>query len=93
MRGVIQVGDVHSHGGRVESGASNSEVTGRPVARIGDRCTCPIQGECVIVEGDSDFTVEGSHGAGAGLATRDRPPVHETACFEPVLQRQRAPLQ
>ena len=71
MRGVIRVGDVHSHGGRVESGAANSEVTGRPVARIGDRCTCPIHGECVIVEGDSDFNVEGSFASFDG---------HKTSC-------------
>ncbi|RQT03687.1 PAAR domain-containing protein, partial [Burkholderia contaminans] len=48
MRGIIRVGDVHSHGGRVETGASNSEVMGRAVARQGDRCTCPLHGEVVI---------------------------------------------
>jgi uncharacterized Zn-binding protein involved in type VI secretion len=71
MRGVIRVGDVHSHGGRVESGAPNSEVMGRPVARVGDRCTCPIHGECVIVEGDTEFDVEGSFASFDG---------HKTSC-------------
>lgn len=71
MRGVIRVGDVHSHGGRVESGAPNSEVMGRQVARVGDRCTCPIHGECVIVEGDSKVDVEGSFASFDG---------HKTSC-------------
>ncbi|MDR8032065.1 PAAR domain-containing protein [Burkholderia cenocepacia] len=71
MRGIIRVGDVHSHGGRVESGAANSEVMGRAVARIGDRCICPIHGECVIVEGDLDFEVEGSFASFDG---------HKTSC-------------
>nr|WP_310138816.1 PAAR domain-containing protein [Burkholderia ambifaria] len=71
MRGIVRVGDVHSHGGRVESAAPNSEVMGRAVARIGDRCTCPIHGECVIVEGDADFEVDG------GFASFDG---HKTSC-------------
>ncbi|AYQ37093.1 hypothetical protein CVS37_02455 [Burkholderia lata] len=44
MRGIIRVGDVHSHGGYVETGASNSDVMGRTPARVGDRCTCPLHG-------------------------------------------------
>ncbi|MBN3727314.1 PAAR domain-containing protein [Burkholderia sp. Ac-20379] len=71
MRGIIREGDIHSHGGRVESGAANSEVMGRATARVGDRCTCPIHGECVIVEGDSDFQVEGRAAAFDG---------HRTSC-------------
>ncbi len=71
MRGIIRVGDTHSHGGRVESGAPNSEVMGRAVARIRDRCSCPIHGEGVIVEGDPDFEVEGSFASFDG---------HKTSC-------------
>ncbi|WP_080418622.1 PAAR domain-containing protein [Burkholderia ubonensis] len=71
MRGIIRMGDVHSHGGRVESGAANSEVMGRPIARVGDRCTCPVHGECVIVEGDTAFDVEGSFASFDG---------HKTSC-------------
>jgi len=61
MKNVIRVGDTNSHGGVVETGASNFCVDGRPVARVGDRCTCPVNGhhDCKIAEGNSDFIVEG----------------------------------
>ncbi|ASE99566.1 PAAR domain-containing protein [Burkholderia cepacia] len=59
MRGIIRVGDLHTHGGRVESGAATSKVMGRAVARVGDACSCPLHGACVIAEGDMAFDVEG----------------------------------
>lgn len=71
MRGVIRVQDVHSHGGHVETGAPNSEVMGRAVARKGDRCTCPLHGEVTIAEGDEDFQVDGAATAFDG---------HKTSC-------------
>ncbi|MGF6240622.1 putative Zn-binding protein involved in type VI secretion [Paraburkholderia sp. GAS38] len=71
MRGIIRKGDRHSHGGRVETGAPNSEVMGRPVARKGDRCTCPIHGECQIVEGDTNVDVDGQPASFDG---------HKTSC-------------
>lgn len=71
MRGIIRVGDRHSHGGRVESGAPHSEVMDRAVARQGDRCSCPMHGECVIAEGDPDFIVDGAEVAFEG---------HKTSC-------------
>ncbi|WP_322055522.1 PAAR domain-containing protein [Paraburkholderia bannensis] len=73
MRGIVRVGDATSHGGRVETGSSASEVMGRAVARLGDRCICPIQGHqnCVIVEGDSAFIVDGQPAAFDG---------HKTSC-------------
>jgi len=71
MRGVIRVGDVHSHGGRVQTGASSSEVMGQAVARKGDRCTCPLHGEVVIAEGDEEFQVDGAAAAFEG---------HKTSC-------------
>ena len=60
MRGIIRVGDVTSHGGRVIAGAC-SKVMGRQVARLGDACICPIQGHsgCVVAEGDPEFIVDG----------------------------------
>ncbi|MEK6351535.1 MAG: PAAR domain-containing protein [Burkholderia cenocepacia] len=61
----------HTHGGRVESGAGTSKVMGRAVARIGDTCSCPIHGVCVIVEGDPEFKVEGQAAAFDG---------HKTSC-------------
>ncbi|AXF24551.1 hypothetical protein CUJ89_30220 [Burkholderia pyrrocinia] len=71
MRGIVRVGDMHTHGGRVESGAGTSEVMERAVARIGDTCSCPIHGACVIVEGDMAFDVEGRAAAFDG---------HKTSC-------------
>jgi uncharacterized Zn-binding protein involved in type VI secretion len=60
MKKVIRVGDPTSHGGKVETGASDFEVDGLPVACVGDRCFCPQQGHenCVIVEGNADFIVD-----------------------------------
>ncbi|WP_174999645.1 PAAR domain-containing protein [Burkholderia lata] len=71
MRGIVRVGDVHTHGGRVESGAGTSKVMGRSVARIGDACSCPIHGTCTIAEGDTAFNVEGRDAAFDG---------HKTSC-------------
>ncbi|RQR21855.1 PAAR domain-containing protein [Burkholderia sp. Bp9143] len=71
MRGIIRVGDGHTHGGRVESGAEISKVMGRAVARFGDACSCPIHGDCTIAAGDVAFHVEGQAAAFDG---------HETSC-------------
>ncbi|WGS53052.1 PAAR domain-containing protein [Paraburkholderia sp. D15] len=71
MRGIIRVGDLHTHGGRVETGAAHSEVMGKAVSRKGDRCTCPLHGKCVIVDGDEDFIVDDEPGAFDG---------HKTSC-------------
>ncbi|MBN3838036.1 MULTISPECIES: PAAR domain-containing protein [Burkholderia] len=71
MRGIIRVGDRHSHGGTVETGAPNSKVMGRAVGRIGDRCVCPEHGEVVIADGDGSFKVEGANAAFHG---------HKTSC-------------
>ncbi|MBM2767487.1 PAAR domain-containing protein [Burkholderia anthina] len=71
MRGIIRVGDTHTHGGRVESGAATSKVMGHAVARVGDTCSCLVHGTCTIVEGDPDFNVEGRAAAFDG---------HKTSC-------------
>ncbi|WP_175691741.1 PAAR domain-containing protein [Burkholderia anthina] len=71
MRGIIRAGDLHTHGGRVESGAETSKVMGHAVARVGDPCSCPIHGACTIDEGDAAFTVEGKAAAFDG---------HKTSC-------------
>ncbi|MGA4045437.1 PAAR domain-containing protein [Ralstonia nicotianae] len=61
MRGVIRVGDLTSHGGQVLTGAEKSRVMGQAVARVGDRCSCPMPGhrDCVIVEGDPNVKIDG----------------------------------
>ncbi|AFQ51644.1 PAAR domain-containing protein [Burkholderia cepacia] len=71
MRGIIRVGDRHTHGGRVESGAEISTVMGRAAARFGNACSCPIHGACTIAAGDAAFIVEGEAAAFDG---------HETSC-------------
>lgn len=54
MKGVIRLGDVTSHGGRVIVASGAAFVAGIAVARQGDACTCPVSGHaiCIIVEGD-----------------------------------------
>lgn len=61
MRKIIRLGDSTSHGGKVVSATSHVTVGGLPVARMGDKCTCPKRGHnnCVIVEGDPDWTIDG----------------------------------
>lgn len=61
MRKIIRLGDPTSHGGKVVSATSHVTVGGIPVARVGDRCTCPVKGHnnCVITEGDSNWLIDG----------------------------------
>lgn len=62
MRKVIRLGDPTSHGGKVESvSAAHFTVGGIPVARVGDKCSCPIKGHdnCTIVEGDQHHLIDG----------------------------------
>lgn len=61
MRRIIRLGDATSHGGKVVSATSHVIVGGIPVARLGDSCTCPKRGHnnCVIVEGDPNWTIDG----------------------------------
>lgn len=62
MRNVIRLGDPTSHGGKVVGvGADHFTVDGIPVARVGDTCSCPIQGHdnCTIAEGESCHLIDG----------------------------------
>jgi uncharacterized Zn-binding protein involved in type VI secretion len=61
MRNVIRLGDSTSHGGKVVSvSASYFTVDGIPVARVGDVCSCPINGHdnCTIAEGDPHHVID-----------------------------------
>jgi uncharacterized Zn-binding protein involved in type VI secretion len=61
-RDVIRLGDPTDHGGSVVAvNARYFTVDGKPVARVGDRCSCPVKGHanCVIAEGDPHFTIGG----------------------------------
>jgi len=75
MPKVICIGDPTSHGGKViSSSVPHFTVDGKPVACIGDHCTCPIVGHggiCTIVEGDEKHTIDGRPVAYEG---------HKTSC-------------
>lgn len=83
---VIRLGDPTSHGGAVVSvSARHFTVAGLPVARVGDRCTCPVKGHgvCVIAEGDPNFTIGGlpvaldGHRTSCGATLRSTAPGFE----------------
>jgi uncharacterized Zn-binding protein involved in type VI secretion len=59
---VIVVGDKTSHGGVVISGAPATTIDGKPMARIGDKATCPCRGHgsvTLIVSGDPTCIIDG----------------------------------
>jgi uncharacterized Zn-binding protein involved in type VI secretion len=62
MKNVIRLGDMTSHGGAViKTSAAHFVVGGKPIACVGDQCSCPLPGHGVgqIVEGDANHTVNG----------------------------------
>lgn len=62
MRRPILLGDRHEHGGFVvEVAATHASIMGRPIARVGDKCSCPRRGHdpCTIIEGDPNWTIDG----------------------------------
>jgi len=65
-RPFICLGDKHSHGGRVVTGAPQSDINGKAVARVGDRAVCKIHGSVVIVSGDANVTFDGMAAAREG---------------------------
>jgi uncharacterized Zn-binding protein involved in type VI secretion len=74
MRNVIRLGDATSHGGKVvDVSATHFTVDGVPVARVGDKCSCPIRGHdnCTIAEGDPHYVIDGIAVAHEG---------HKTTC-------------
>ena len=66
---VIRVGDKTSHGGAVVEGAPHSDSGGIPIARLGDKTTCPIHGSGTIVSGDMTMMVDGKPAARNGDTT------------------------
>lgn len=74
MRKIIRLNDPTDHGGQViQVAATHIKVGGIPVARVGDRCSCPKKGHdnCVIVEGEPGHTIDGIAVAYEG---------HQTSC-------------
>ena len=61
MPNVIRLGDPTSHGGKVVSvSADHFTVDGKPVARVGDACSCPIKGHdnCKVAEGSPRHVID-----------------------------------
>lgn len=69
MKPFICKGDRTSHGGLVVGGSPASDIGGRPMARQGDKCTCPIHGTTVIATGDPTMPVDGQSAARQGDTT------------------------
>ncbi len=55
---VARLGDTGSHGGEIITGADNTLVNGRPVARVGDIYDCREHGPNPIVTGASQISGE-----------------------------------
>lgn len=73
---IIVVGDKTDHGGTVVSGSPTHNVSGRPIARIGDEVDCPRSypggkrhGVNKITTGHSKLTADGIPVAVEGCTT------------------------
>lgn len=81
-RPFIRIGDKTSHGGVVIEGSPYSTVDGKPIARVGDKVTCPKKGHgspTVIASGDPTCIVDGRPAARHG---------DKTACGATLLSTQ-----
>lgn len=66
---AIVLGDKTTGGGTVIEGCQGSTVNGKPIARAGDKATCPTKGHggiVTILEGDPTHIIEGKPAAGHG---------------------------
>ena len=59
----IVEGDTHSHGGRVLSGAPESRINGRAIARLNDPAICEIHGQTHIAKVSGNATFAGQQAA------------------------------
>ena len=66
---VIRLGDKTSHGGAVVEGSPHSDSGGIPIARLGDKISCPIHGSGTIASGDMTMIVDGKPAARHGDKT------------------------
>ena len=72
-RPIIVVGDRTDHGGVVLTGAYDTQIDGKPVARVGDLVSCPRKGHggtTVIVTGAAMMNIEGRQVARHGDKTQ-----------------------
>lgn len=57
---IVVLGDKTDHGGVVISGAPESDIDGIPIARVGDKVSCPqCKGVFPIASGDATVIVDG----------------------------------
>ena len=56
---LIRLGDKTSHGGTVLEASQHSDSGGTPIARMGDKVSCPIHGSGTIASGDLTMIVDG----------------------------------
>ena len=59
-RPFVVVGDKLSHGGSVVTGSGQTDIGGKPVARIGDKAVCVAHGPTTIVRGEATVVVDGN---------------------------------
>ncbi|KAB7769656.1 PAAR domain-containing protein [Xanthomonas maliensis] len=59
-RPFIVVGDKLDHGGSVVAGSGETDINGKPVARIGDKVVCRRHGNTTIVSGDATVVIDGN---------------------------------
>jgi uncharacterized Zn-binding protein involved in type VI secretion len=68
-RPLVRIGDSTSHGGTVMTGSPNMIVDGKPVARLGDKVSCPIHGDTVVNSGSPTYITDGKPTARDGDTT------------------------
>jgi uncharacterized Zn-binding protein involved in type VI secretion len=66
---LIRLGDKTSHGGAVVEASQHSDSGGVPIARMGDKTSCPIHGDGTIASGDPTMIVDGKPAARHGDKT------------------------
>ncbi|HEL4110066.1 TPA: PAAR domain-containing protein [Stenotrophomonas maltophilia] len=60
MRTIIVLGDRHSGRGSVITGSTETDIDGKPVARVGDKAICPLhKGVFSVVTGDDSLMIDG----------------------------------
>jgi len=85
MANVIRLGDPTSHGGKVVGCcATHVKASGQPMAVVGDKVTCPVQGHvnCTIATGNAEHHINGKAVAYDGDTTSCGAVLHSTyECF------------